>query len=208
MWQMNLEAVKKSVTKVLKGLGFTTSRMEQPFANLSGGWQMRCRLASVLVQQADLMLLDEATNYLDLAGIVWLEQYIKLINETRGSTILVISHDREFMNNVTQETIILREQKLESFKGNLSEYEKNRKAKKVHRLRLKEASDRQKEHFQNTIAENIRQGKKSGDDNRLRQAKSRKKRVEERTGMQRTEHGFRFKLTRDSHGAGMLLNLA
>jgi ATPase subunit of ABC transporter with duplicated ATPase domains len=199
---MNIEAVKKAVTKVLKGLGFTSSRMEQPFSNLSGGWQMRCKLASVLVQQADLLLLDEATNYLDLAGIVWLEQYLKWINETRGSTILVISHDRAFMNNVTEETIIIREQKLESFKGNLSEYEKDRKARKLHKLRLKEASERQKEHFQNTIAENIRQGKKTGDENRLRQAKSRKKRVEERTGMQRTDNGFRFKLTRDSHGDG------
>jgi ATPase subunit of ABC transporter with duplicated ATPase domains len=206
---MNIDVVKKAVTKVLKGLGFTTLRMEQPYMELSGGWKMRCKLASVLIQQADLLLLDEATNYLDLAGIIWLEQYIKWINETRGSTVLVISHDREFVNNITQETIILRDCKLEYFKGNLSEYEKDRKARKLHLIRLKEASDRQKEHFQSTIAENIRQGKKTGNTNRLRQAKSRKKRVEERTGMQTNEKGFRFKASRDSGGGvGEQLNVS
>jgi ATPase subunit of ABC transporter with duplicated ATPase domains len=202
---MNFEAVKNAVIKVLKGLGFSPSRMEQPFMNLSGGWKMRCKLASVLIQQADLLLLDEATNYLDLAGIIWLEQYIKWINETKGETILVVSHDREFMNNVSQETIILKDRKLEYFKGNLSEYEKDRKARQLHLIRIKEASDRQKEHFQNTIAENIRQGKKTGDTNRLRQAKSRQKRVEERTGMQTNAKGFRFKASRDG-GAGKKLN--
>jgi ATPase subunit of ABC transporter with duplicated ATPase domains len=199
---MNIEIFKNTIIKVLKGLGFTSSRMEQPFMNLSGGWKMRCKLASVLIQQAELLLLDEPTNYLDLAGIVWLEQYIRWVNETRVTTILVISHDREFINNVTQETIVLKDRKLEYFKGNLSEYERDRRARQLHLIRIKEASDRQKEHFQNTIAENIRQGKKTGDTNRLRQAKSRKKRVEERTGMQTNEKGFRFKASRDGVGGG------
>ena len=111
------------------------------------------------------------------------------------------------MDNVTQQTIILKDRKLEYFKGNLSEYEKDRKARKLHLIRLKEASGRQREHFQNTIADNIRQGKKTGDTNRLRQAKSRKKRVEERIGMQTNEKGFRFKSSRDG-GGGEQLNVS
>ena len=197
---MKAEDAHSTAQKVLKGLGFSKSQMEQPFRTLSGGWKTRCQLASVLIKHVDLMLLDEATNYLDLAGIVWLERYLNIISETRGTTIVIVSHDREFVNNICEETIILRDRKLEYFKGNLSDYEENREAKKLDLMRKKDGIDRQKEHFENTIAENIRQGKKTGDTNRLRQAKSRKKRVEERVGLQVNEKGFRFKLTRDGGG--------
>lgn len=146
------------------------------------------------------MLLDEATNYLDLAGIVWLERYIKNLSETNGTTIVLVSHDRDFVNNICEETIILKDRKLEYFKGNLAAYMEDREAQKLDRLRKKDASDRQKAHFEKTIAENIKQGKKTGDDNRLQQAQSRKKRVEERTGLQTSSKGHRFKLTRDAGG--------
>jgi ATPase subunit of ABC transporter with duplicated ATPase domains len=174
--------------------------MQQPVNTLSGGWKMRCQLASVLIKPADLMLLDEATNYLDLAGIVWLERYIQKINETNGTTVVIVSHDRDFINNICEETIVLRDRKLEYFKGNLAAYMEDREAQKLDRIRKKDASERQKAHFEKTIAENIKQGKKTGDDSRLQQAKSRKKRVEERTGMQASAKGHRFKLTRDAGG--------
>jgi ATPase subunit of ABC transporter with duplicated ATPase domains len=195
-----LEDVETTAANVLKGLGFSSKRMQQPFNTLSGGWKMRCQLASALIQPADLMLLDEATNYLDLSGIVWLERYIQKINETHGTTIVIVSHDRDFLNNICEETIILRDCKLEYFKGNLAAYMEDREAQKLDRIRKKDASERQKAHFQNTIAENIKQGKKTGDDNRLQQAKSRKKRVEERTGLQVSAKGHRFKFTRDAGG--------
>lgn len=158
---------------------------------------MRCQLAAVLIRPSDLILLDEPTNYLDLAGIVWLENYLKHLNETRGSAIVVVSHDRAFLDNVCEELIVLRNQKLSYFRGTLSEYENNRGERKLYMMRMKAAIERQKEHMQKTIAENIKQGKKTGDQNRLKQAKSRQKRVDERTGMQVNEKGFRFKISRD-----------
>lgn len=161
---------------------------------------MRCQLAGVLIQDTDLMLLDEPTNFLDLSAILWLEKYLQRVHETHGMTMVIVSHDRQFIDNCCNEVIILRNQSLTYFRGTLSEYESDFRSRQLYMARMKAASERQTAHFQKTIAENIRQGKKTGDDNRLRQAKSRQKRVEERSGMQVNEKGFKFKLSRDAGG--------
>jgi ATPase subunit of ABC transporter with duplicated ATPase domains len=114
--------------------------------------------------------------------------------------MVIVSHDRHFIDNCCNKVIILRNQSLTYFRGTLSEYESDFRTRQLHMARMKAASERQTAHFQKTIAENIRQGKKTGDDNRLRQAKSRQKRVEERSGMQVNEKGFKFKLSRDAGG--------
>lgn len=161
---------------------------------------MRCQLAGTLLREADLMLIDEPTNFLDLSGILWLEGYLKHLHGTTNCTMVVVSHDRTFIENICDEVLILRDRSLSYFRGTLSEYEQDFKDRKLYMARMKEASDRQTAKFKQTIAQNISQGKKTGDTNRLKQAKSRQKRVDERSGMQVNAQGHKFKLSRDSGG--------
>lgn len=161
---------------------------------------MRCHLASVLYQSrsADIVVLDEPTNFLDLLGIIWLQRYLADFNT--AAIILIVSHDRDFIDNVCEETIILRDLKLTYFKGNLSAYTTDCESKKIYLRAMKEAQDRQIKHMKKSIAENIKEGKSSGDDNKLRMAKSRQKKVDERMGLQVSATGGRFKLNRDRPG--------
>ena len=152
---------------------------------------MRCHLASVLhqSQSADIMILDEPTNFLDLLGIVWLQRYLTELNTS--AAILIVSHDRDFVDSVCEETIILRDQRLTYFRGNLSAYTADFESKKLNLTAMKEAQDRQIKHMKKTIAENVKEGNKSGDENKLRMAKSRQKKVDERMGLQVNATGGR-----------------
>ncbi|KAL2367535.1 hypothetical protein RJ035_002101 [Blastomyces gilchristii] len=157
---------------------------EAPFESLSGGWRMRCMLAGNLIQKADILILDEPTNFLDLLGIVWLENYLAHLRTVDDDRTVVLSHDRDFLNNMCEETIVLKDQTLSYFRGNLSAYEQDLGAQKLYWGRMKEAQDRQVAHMEATIRDNIKLGKKTGVDNKLRMAKSRQKKVDERMGVQ------------------------
>ncbi|KAI1919877.1 hypothetical protein LOZ65_004269 [Ophidiomyces ophidiicola] len=197
---MNIVDRDKEARKILLGLGFKETSFDQPFNSLSGGWRMRCMLAGVLIQSADILILDEPTNFLDLLGVIWLETYLKRMREDSEKTVVVVSHDRDFLNAVCEEIVILKDHSLTYFKGNISAYEKDLDAQKLYWGRMKEAQDRQIEHMKSTIRENIKLGKKTGDDNKLRMAKSRQKKMEERTGVEVSATGGRFKLSRDRVG--------
>ncbi|KAK3358576.1 putative ABC transporter [Lasiosphaeria ovina] len=186
--------------KVLSALGFTDEMMQKRFDELSGGWQMRCMLANTLLQDADIMILDEPTNFLDLLGIIWLQKYLIDLRTESSKTIIVVSHDRDFIDHVCQEIIMIKDQNLEYFDGNLTTYEEDQQSKRVNLTRLKNAQEKQIAHVEKTIANNIRAGKKSGDENKLRQAVSRQKKLEDRMGMQTNAKGGRFKLSRDMAG--------
>ncbi|KAK9385877.1 P-loop containing nucleoside triphosphate hydrolase protein [Lipomyces mesembrius] len=195
MQATDLEAKARTV---LSGLGFNEERIKASVRTLSGGWQMRLLLAAALVKASDLLILDEPTNYLDLLGIIWLQKYIESI--TSDTTVVIVSHDRSFVNAVCDETIILSEKSLKYFHGTLDEYEKDFRSKRLYLLRMKEAQDKQIEHMQKTIQNNLKLGKKTGDDNRLRQAKSRQKKLDDRMGMQVNAKGGRFRLSKDMPG--------
>src|SRR3989338_9235273 len=105
--------------KILIGLGFKQSDFSRPIKELSGGWQMRTLLAKLLTYSYDLLLLDEPTNYLDLAATLWLKDYLK---NYRG-TFVIISHDKIFLNEVTNYTIILENSRITKLKGNYEQYE-------------------------------------------------------------------------------------
>ncbi|GIK04912.1 hypothetical protein Aspvir_009010 [Aspergillus viridinutans] len=203
---MRLVDIEKQARQILVGLGFDEATLSKTFLALSGGWRMRCLLASVLMQSPDIMILDEPTNFLDLLGVVWLENYLQRLRDSSQTTIVLVSHDRDFVNAVCEEIVILRDQKLTYFRGNLSAYEKDFEEQKLYWGRMKEAQERQITHMEATghrsaaIRENIKLGKKTNDDNKLRMAKSRQKKVDDRMGIQVNANGGRFKLNRDLVG--------
>jgi len=104
---------------LILGLGFRTSELENPVNSFSGGWRMRLQLARALMCPADLLLLDEPTNHLDLDALVWLEGWLKKFE----GTMLVISHDREFLDAVTNVTLHIDAAKLVRYSGNYSKFE-------------------------------------------------------------------------------------
>ncbi|KOC07161.1 ABC transporter [Aspergillus flavus AF70] len=197
---MKVVDIEQQARQILIGLGFHETTFDKPFLTLSGGWRMRCMLASVLIQSPDFMILDEPTNFLDLLGVVWLENYLRQLKDTSQTTIILVSHDRDFVNAVCEEIIILRDQKLTYFKGNLSAYEKDFEEQKLYWGRMKEAQERQIAHMEATIRETTKTGKKTNDDNKLRMAKSRQKKLDDRMGVQVSATGGRFKLNRDRAG--------
>jgi ATPase subunit of ABC transporter with duplicated ATPase domains len=197
---MKVVDVEQQARQILLGLGFKEDMLGKPFHTLSGGWRMRCMLASILIQNPNIMILDEPTNFLDLLGVVWLEEYLKRMRDSSQTTIVLVSHDRDFVDSVCEEIVILRDQKLTYFKGNLSAYEKDFEEQKLYWGRMKEAQDRQIAHMEATVRESIKVGKKTNDDNKLRMAKSRQKKLDDRMGVQVNARGGRFKLNRDLAG--------
>jgi ATPase subunit of ABC transporter with duplicated ATPase domains len=186
---------------VLAGLGFTETRLGSKVSTLSGGWRMRCQLATALLQTADVLILDEPTNFLDMTGMLWLQRYLEDLRDTAPDTaVVIVSHDRDFVNATCDELMILREKQLVYFQGNLDSYEKSTRHEILRMSRMKEAQDKQIAHMSKTVANSIHQGKKTGDDNKLRQAKSRQKKLDERMGMEVNAKGGRFKLNRDRAG--------
>ncbi|KAL4989192.1 P-loop containing nucleoside triphosphate hydrolase protein [Aspergillus falconensis] len=197
---MKLVDIEQQARQILKGLGFKEDALSKPFPTLSGGWRMRCMLASVLIQNPDIMILDEPTNFLDLLGVIWLQEYLKQLRDSSPTTIVLVSHDRDFLNAVCEEIVILRDRKLTYFKGNLSAYEQDFEEQKLYWGRMKEAQERQIAHIEATVREGIKVGKKTNDDSKLRMAKSRQKKLDNRMGVQVNARGGRFKLNRDLAG--------
>lgn len=187
---------------ILSGLGFPATFLEKKVSTLSGGWRMRTDLAGCLLQTTDILILDEPTNFLDLLGIIWLQRYLLGLREMGPNppTVVLVSHDRDFVNTVCQELIILRDHELTYFRGDLNVYEALIREKKLYLGRMKDAQEKQKSHIQQTIQQNIKQGKAAGDENKLRQAKSRQKKLDNRMGMEKSASGGRFKLNRDLVG--------
>jgi ATP-binding cassette, subfamily F, member 3 len=138
--QLGGYAIEAEVAKVLAGLGFLSSDRDKPTDAFSGGWQMRIALAKMLVRKPGLLLLDEPTNHLDLAACEWLEGYLG----DYPSLILVVSHDRYFLDRVTARTIELDAGVATDYHGNYSQY-LNESAKR--RAEQKAAYDRQQKYI-------------------------------------------------------------
>lgn len=104
--------------KILKGLGFKDAEMKLPAKSFSGGWNMRSKLARLLVMEPDLLMLDEPTNHLDLLSLIWLQRYLK----NYSGAILMISHDRDFMDEIVEGVYAIENEKLINYTGNYSSY--------------------------------------------------------------------------------------
>ena len=139
--EINYEA---EVEKVLKGLGFEREDFTRPTSEFSGGWRMRIELAKILLKKPDLILLDEPTNHMDIESIQWLEDF--LINSAKA--VVVISHDRAFVDNITNRTIEVTMGRIYDYKAKYSHYLELRKDRRAHQQK---AYDEQ----QKMIAENM-----------------------------------------------------
>ncbi|KAI0882753.1 P-loop containing nucleoside triphosphate hydrolase protein [Annulohypoxylon maeteangense] len=195
-----LADIESKAKKVLTGLGFTESRMTQPVSSLSGGWKMRTALAAALLQETDILILDEPTNFLDLLGIIWLQRHLTtLASSPTAPTLLLVSHDRDFISLCT-DLLLIKDKSLDLFHGSLPLYESAREERKTYLAKVKDAQDKQKEHIQQTIQRNLREGKAKDDQNKIRQAKSRQRKLDDRWGLETSAKGGRFKLNRDLPG--------
>ncbi|MDI1354225.1 MAG: ABC-F family ATP-binding cassette domain-containing protein [bacterium] len=116
----------EEIEKILKGLGFDRKDFGRQTAEFSGGWRMRIELAKLLLQKPDVLLLDEPTNHLDIEAIMWLEEFM----ETFSGAVMLISHDKTFLDNVTGRTIEISNQKIYDYKTNYSRYLVLRKERK------------------------------------------------------------------------------
>ncbi|MDH4424893.1 MAG: ATP-binding cassette domain-containing protein [Acidovorax sp.] len=125
------DAVARAQALIL-GLGFRVSELDQPVSSFSGGWRMRLQLARALMCPSDLLLLDEPTNHLDLDALVWLEAWLKRY----AGTMIVISHDREFLDAITNVTLQIQQGELNRYGGNYSKFEELR----AQQLELQQAS--------------------------------------------------------------------
>jgi ATP-binding cassette subfamily F protein 3 len=110
--------VQAKAEEILEGLGFSTEELAKPLKTFSGGWRMRVMLAKILLQKPSLLLLDEPTNHLDLPSIKWLETYL----ENYEGAVVIVSHDRAFLDKTTNMTVEVAQQKLNVYAGNYSFY--------------------------------------------------------------------------------------
>jgi len=119
------------VEKTFLGLGFKREDFHRPTSEFSGGWRMRIELAKILLQKPDLILLDEPTNHIDIESVIWLEDF--LINKAKA--VLVISHDKAFIDNITNRTIEVTMGRIYNYKANYSHYLELREDRRIHQLK-------------------------------------------------------------------------
>ena len=139
--------VKSRGEQLLAGLGFSQEEMQQPVSVFSGGWRMRLNLAQALMCPSDLLLLDEPTNHLDLDAIIWLEDWLRRY----PGTLLIISHDRDFLDGVVNVVVHIDDKKLKRYAGNYSAFERQRAEQLVLAQATIEKQMRQRAHLESFV---------------------------------------------------------
>jgi ATP-binding cassette subfamily F protein 3 len=160
--------VKHRAEQLLSGLGFKTNEFNKSVSSFSGGWRVRLNLAAALMCPSELLLLDEPTNHLDLEATIWLEQWLIQYH----GTLLIISHDREFLDKIIKYVVSIENKKLQLYKGNYSSYEKQRRE----RLALEKAMQEKQQRRRNEIENFVRRFKAKA--SKAKQAQSRLKELE------------------------------
>lgn len=177
-------AARARAAELLHGLGFAHDDAERDIASFSGGWRMRLNLAQALMCRSDLLLLDEPTNHLDLDAVLWLEQWLRRYT----GTLIVVSHDREFLDAVVSHVLHIADQDAEIFAGSVSHFERKRAERLAQHQVLHERQQRERAHMQSFIDRFKAKATKA------RQAQSRLKALERMTEIApiRVESGIDF----------------
>src|SRR2546425_673089 len=142
-----LYTARSRAQRLLTGLGFTADELDLPVSSFSGGWRMRLNLAQALMCRSDLLLLDEPTNHLDLDAIIWLEDWLKRY----CGTLIVVSHDRDFLDGVVDAIVHIDSRKLRRYAGNYSSFEAQRAQALVLAAGQQEKQARERAHLQSFI---------------------------------------------------------
>eukprot|EP00536_Pseudo-nitzschia_multiseries_P009250 jgi/Psemu1/200235/e_gw1.253.52.1 len=155
--------------KVLAGLGFTKEMQDKPTSALSGGWRMRVSLSCALFANPSLLLLDEPTNHLDLEAVLWLERYL---TQSFTGTLVVVSHDRHFLNEVVTDVVHFHKNTLATYKGDITSFESVLVENKLRQQRLREQQEAKRAHLQKYIDLHAQSG-----ENGVKASKQRKSRM-------------------------------
>ncbi|QYR52642.1 ABC-F family ATP-binding cassette domain-containing protein [Lysobacter soyae] len=184
--ELNAYDGEARAAKLMHGLGFPQSTHETPVSDFSGGWRVRLNVARALMTPSDLLLLDEPTNHLDIDAVVWLEDWLKRYD----GTLLVISHDREFLDNVTTHILHLHDGKAKLYAGNYTAFERQRAEHLRQQQIAFEKEQAERAHLQSFIDRFKAQASKA------RQAQSRMKRLAKLSGTEavRAERGVHINL--------------
>ncbi len=140
-------SIRARAGTLLAGLGFTEAQQSHPVKSFSGGWRMRLNLAQALLCRSELLLLDEPTNHLDLDTMYWLEGWIK----SYQGTLVLISHDRDFIDAIVDEIVHVEHQKLNFYKGNYSAFEHTRAERMAQQQVAYERQQRERAHMQSFV---------------------------------------------------------
>ncbi len=139
--------IRARAASLLHGLGFSNDQLNQPVSDFSGGWRMRLNLAQALVCRSDLLLLDEPTNHLDLDAVIWLEKWLK----SYTGTLILISHDRDFLDPIVDKIIHIEQQSLFEYTGNYSSFELQRATRLSQQQAQYESQQERVAHLQSFI---------------------------------------------------------
>lgn len=140
-------SIRARAASLLHGLGFNQQQLQQPVKSFSGGWRMRLNLAQALICRSDLLLLDEPTNHLDLDAVIWLERWLKNYN----GTLILISHDRDFLDPITDKILHIEQEQLFEYTGNYSSFEQQRATRLAQQQSLYQSQQLRVAHLQNYI---------------------------------------------------------
>lgn len=183
--------VPQKAQQLLAGLGFKHGDFVKPLSGFSGGWQVRLKLGRALMQRSDLLLLDEPTNHLDIEAVAWLIQWLK----SYSGAVLIISHDRDFLDQVVQGIAHIHDQKITFYSGNFASYERQRNEQLMQQHALHEKQKQQMQHLKSFIERFKAKASKA------KQAQSRVKaleRMEEVAAVQAT-NPFHFQFFEPKH---------
>ncbi|MBX4956270.1 ABC-F family ATP-binding cassette domain-containing protein [Rhizobium lentis] len=144
---IDAHSAEARAASILAGLGFDQAAQARPASSFSGGWRMRVALAAVLFAEPDLLLLDEPTNYLDLEGTMWLEDYIRRYPHT----VIIISHDRDLLNNAVNSIVHLDQKKLTFYRGNYDQFERQKAEADELQTKAKAKNEAARKHLQSFI---------------------------------------------------------
>ncbi|MBX4931735.1 ABC-F family ATP-binding cassette domain-containing protein [Rhizobium bangladeshense] len=144
---IDAHSAEARAASILAGLGFDQPAQARPASSFSGGWRMRVALAAVLFAEPDLLLLDEPTNYLDLEGTMWLEDYIRRYPHT----VIIISHDRDLLNNAVNSIVHLDQKKLTFYRGNYDQFERQKAEADELQTKARAKNEAARKHLQSFI---------------------------------------------------------